>query len=264
MCDKKNSVLFNDTECVVLSPDFKLSDENHVLLRVPRKNNIAWGSGWQRWITWDVFRIKPPMCFSKDDDVTDGRKLVVNDTVSNNRSGIAVILNVTHGAGYVKHEIVTNPGKASTLAATDAATPILRCIVKAAITYANPITYHSKCLFLSLSSLEESQSKHWCWLSSNVIVIGKRRYTQRFSDLIKSHFEMSMMGEMTFFLGLQVNQSPCGIFKNQSNYVLEILKKYRMESCDLVGTPMEIKDKLDLDQNGTPVDATKYHSRLVP
>ncbi|GKD32510.1 ribonuclease H-like domain-containing protein, partial [Tanacetum coccineum] len=40
MCDKKNSVLFPDTECVVLSPDFKLLDENHVLLRVPRKDNM--------------------------------------------------------------------------------------------------------------------------------------------------------------------------------------------------------------------------------
>nr|GEX01166.1 hypothetical protein [Tanacetum cinerariifolium] len=85
------------------------------------------------------------------------------------------------------------------------------------------------------------------------------RYTQLFSYLMKSRFEMSMMGEMTFFLVLQVNQSLCGIFINQSNYVLEILKKYGMESCDPVGTPMEIKDKLDLDQNGTPVDATKYH-----
>ncbi|GJV36579.1 hypothetical protein Tco_1409056, partial [Tanacetum coccineum] len=47
-----------------------------------------------------------------------------------------------------------------------------------------------------------------------------------------------------------------------SNYVLEILKKYAMETCDPVGTPMEIKDKLDLDQNGTLVDATKYQSRI--
>ncbi|GJX79764.1 retrovirus-related pol polyprotein from transposon TNT 1-94 [Tanacetum coccineum] len=76
------------------------------------------------------------------------------------------------------------------------------------------------------------------------------------------HFKMSMMGEMTFFLGLQVNQSPYGIFINQSNYVLEILKKYGMETCDSVGTPMEIKDKLDLDQNGTLVDATKYHCMI--
>nr|GFA97927.1 uncharacterized mitochondrial protein AtMg00810-like [Tanacetum cinerariifolium] len=88
------------------------------------------------------------------------------------------------------------------------------------------------------------------------------RYIQLFSDLMKSRFEMSMTGEMTFFLGLQVNQSPCGIFINQSKYVLEILNKYGMESCDPVGTPMEIKDKLDLDQNGTPVDVTKYRSMI--
>nr|GFB25912.1 copia protein [Tanacetum cinerariifolium] len=55
---------------------------------------------------------------------------------------------------------------------------------------------------------------------------------------------------------------PCGIFINQYKYVLEILNKYGMESCDPVGTPMEIKDKLNLDQNGTPVDATKYHSMI--
>nr|GEV86914.1 ribonuclease H-like domain-containing protein [Tanacetum cinerariifolium] len=59
-------------------------------------------------------------------------------------------------------------------------------------------------------------------------------YIQLFSNLMKSHFEMSMMGKMTFFLGLQVNQSPCGIFINQSKYVLEILNKYGMESCDPV------------------------------
>nr|GFC50331.1 uncharacterized mitochondrial protein AtMg00810-like [Tanacetum cinerariifolium] len=88
------------------------------------------------------------------------------------------------------------------------------------------------------------------------------RYTRLFSDLMKSRFEMSMMGEMTFFLGLQVNQSPCGIFLNQSNNVLEILKKYVMESCDPVDTPMGIKDKLEIDQNGTLVDATKYRSMI--
>nr|GEZ42109.1 copia protein [Tanacetum cinerariifolium] len=98
----------------------------------------------------------------------------------------------------------------------------------------------------------------------NDIIFGSThpRYTQLFSDLMKSCFEMSMKGEMTFFLGLQINQSPYSIFINQSNYVLEILKKYGMESCDPVGTLMEIKDKLDLDQNGTPVDTTKYCSMI--
>nr|GEZ55342.1 uncharacterized mitochondrial protein AtMg00810-like [Tanacetum cinerariifolium] len=88
------------------------------------------------------------------------------------------------------------------------------------------------------------------------------RYIQLFFDLMKGRFKMSMMGEITFFLGLQVNQSPCGIFKNQSKYVLEILKKYEMESCNPVGTPMEITDKLDLDHNGTSVDATEYRSMI--
>ncbi|GJU04271.1 uncharacterized mitochondrial protein-like protein [Tanacetum coccineum] len=61
---------------------------------------------------------------------------------------------------------------------------------------------------------------------------------------------------------LHVNQSPCGILINQSNYVLEILKKYGMETFDPVGTLMEIKDKLDLDKNETLVNATKYRSMI--
>ncbi|GJV27114.1 putative ribonuclease H-like domain-containing protein [Tanacetum coccineum] len=68
---------------------------------------------------------------------------------------------------------------------------------------------------------------------------------------------------LSLVLHTLVNQSPRGIFINQSNYVLEILKKYGMEACDPVGTPMEIKDKLDLDQNGSPVDATKYRIELT-
>nr|GEY54050.1 hypothetical protein [Tanacetum cinerariifolium] len=50
---------------------------------------------------------------------------------------------------------------------------------------------------------------------------------------------------------LVVNQSPSGIFINQSKYVHEILKKYGLNTCDIIGTPMDIKDKLDLDQIGT-------------
>ncbi|GJZ13367.1 retrovirus-related pol polyprotein from transposon TNT 1-94 [Tanacetum coccineum] len=58
---------------------------------------------------------------------------------------------------------------------------------------------------------------------------------------------MSMMGKMSFFLGLQISQSPRGIFLNQSKYALEIIKKYGMETSDPVGTPMVEKSKLDAD-----------------
>nr|GFC06733.1 uncharacterized mitochondrial protein AtMg00810-like [Tanacetum cinerariifolium] len=75
-------------------------------------------------------------------------------------------------------------------------------------------------------------------------------------------FTRHLCGEMTFFFGLQVNQSPSGIFINQSKYVHEILKKYGLNTSDIIGTPMDIKDKLNLNQIETPVDATKYHSMI--
>ncbi|GJS11073.1 retrovirus-related pol polyprotein from transposon TNT 1-94 [Tanacetum coccineum] len=75
-----------------------------------------------------------------------------------------------------------------------------------------------------------------------------------------SSFEMSLMGEMKFFLGLQIHQSSRGIFINQAKYALEIFKKYGMEKCDTVGTPMANKPKLDTNLSGKLVDQTDYHS----
>ncbi|GJZ06290.1 retrovirus-related pol polyprotein from transposon TNT 1-94 [Tanacetum coccineum] len=74
-------------------------------------------------------------------------------------------------------------------------------------------------------------------------------------------FEMSMMGELKFFLGIQIHKSPRGIFINQAKYAHEILKKHGMTSCDSVGTLMATKP-LDADLSGTPVDQTKYCSMV--
>ncbi|GJT15750.1 hypothetical protein Tco_0874456 [Tanacetum coccineum] len=73
---------------------------------------------------------------------------------------------------------------------------------------------------------------------------------------------MSMMGKLSFFLGLQISQSPRGIFLNQSKYALESLNKYGMETCDLVDTPMTEKSKLDEDPQGKAVDPTCYHEMI--
>ncbi|GJR99087.1 retrovirus-related pol polyprotein from transposon TNT 1-94 [Tanacetum coccineum] len=75
-------------------------------------------------------------------------------------------------------------------------------------------------------------------------------------------FEMSLMGEMKFFLGLQIHQSPRGIFINHAKYTLEILKKHGMEKGQSIGTPMATKPKLDADLSGEPVDQTDYHSKI--
>nr|GEZ61710.1 hypothetical protein [Tanacetum cinerariifolium] len=85
--------------------------------------------------------------------------------------------------------------------------------------------------------------------------------SKRFEKLMHGKFEMSMMGELKFFLGIQIHQSPRGIFINQAKYAQEILKKHGMTSCDSVGTPMATKH-LDADLSGTPIDQTKYHSMV--
>nr|GEW26051.1 hypothetical protein [Tanacetum cinerariifolium] len=79
-----------------------------------------------------------------------------------------------------------------------------------------------------------------------------------FANLMCSKFKMSMMGKNLFFLGLQISQSPRGIFINQSKYALESLKNYGFESCDPVDTPMVEKSKLDEDKERKAVDPSHY------
>ncbi|GJV94683.1 retrovirus-related pol polyprotein from transposon TNT 1-94 [Tanacetum coccineum] len=83
-----------------------------------------------------------------------------------------------------------------------------------------------------------------------------------FSNEMSSKFQMSMMGQMSFFLGLQVSQNPRGIFINQSKFALEILMKVRMDSCDPIDTPMVDRLKLDEDPLGTLVDQTRFRSMV--
>nr|GEX24039.1 hypothetical protein [Tanacetum cinerariifolium] len=85
--------------------------------------------------------------------------------------------------------------------------------------------------------------------------------SKRFEKLMHNKFEMSMMGELNFFFGIQIHQSPRGIFINQAKYAQEILVKHVMTSCDGIGTPMATKH-LDADLSGTPVDQTKYRSKI--
>ncbi|GKA00136.1 retrovirus-related pol polyprotein from transposon TNT 1-94 [Tanacetum coccineum] len=79
-----------------------------------------------------------------------------------------------------------------------------------------------------------------------------------FSKEMSSKFQMPMMGQMSVFSGLQVSQSPGGIFINQSKYAQEILIKYGMDTSDPVDTPMVDRLKLDEDPLGIPVDQTRF------
>ncbi|GJR13955.1 retrovirus-related pol polyprotein from transposon TNT 1-94 [Tanacetum coccineum] len=83
-----------------------------------------------------------------------------------------------------------------------------------------------------------------------------------FSNEMSSKFQISMMGQISFFLGLQISQNPRGIFINQSKYANEILKKFDLHKSDPVDTPMVERTKLDEDLSGIPVDQTQYRSMI--
>nr|GEZ78112.1 hypothetical protein [Tanacetum cinerariifolium] len=75
-----------------------------------------------------------------------------------------------------------------------------------------------------------------------------------------SRFEMSLIGEIKFFLGLQIHQSLSGTFINQAKYTLEILHKHGMDKDQSIRTPMATKPKLDADLSGNPVDQPDYRN----
>ncbi|GKB74693.1 retrovirus-related pol polyprotein from transposon TNT 1-94 [Tanacetum coccineum] len=83
-----------------------------------------------------------------------------------------------------------------------------------------------------------------------------------FAKIMHDEFEMSMMGELNFFLGLQIKQMEDGIFFNQSKYIKEMLKKFGLEDSKPMKTPMSSDTKLTKDEEYESVDSTKYRGMI--
>jgi hypothetical protein len=79
---------------------------------------------------------------------------------------------------------------------------------------------------------------------------------------MEKEFQMSMIGELTFFLGIQVKQTKQGIFVHQAKYTKDLMKKFNMAELKPVSTPMITAMALDLDENGEPVDQREYRSMI--
>jgi transposase len=74
---------------------------------------------------------------------------------------------------------------------------------------------------------------------------------------MKNEFEMELLREPSFFLGLRICQSNQGIVFSQTNYIREILKKFKMEYCKPVNTPMQTSRKLTKDDDSNSIDQRK-------
>jgi len=81
---------------------------------------------------------------------------------------------------------------------------------------------------------------------------------EAFVEVMKSEFEMSMLGEINYFLGLQVKQLKDGIFIIQAKYCKELLRKFEMDKCKAINTPIPTSCQLDQDHVGKSVDQSKY------
>ena len=73
---------------------------------------------------------------------------------------------------------------------------------------------------------------------------------------------MSMMGELTYFLSLQVKQVKDGIFISQTVYIYDLLKKFDLTDCSFAKTPMATTTKLDLNTKESEVDISSYRAMV--
>jgi hypothetical protein len=98
-----------------------------------------------------------------------------------------------------------------------------------------------------------------CQIFVDDIIFGSTNelFCDEFGKMMSNEFEMSMIGELSFFLGLQIKQLKDRIFVSQSKYLKDMLKKFGLENAKSIMTPMATNDHLDLDEGGTIVDQKK-------
>ena len=83
-----------------------------------------------------------------------------------------------------------------------------------------------------------------------------------FSSMMQTEFEISMIGELNYFLGLQIRQNDSGIFISQSKYANNLVKKFGLEFASSIKTPMSLNVKLTVDLLGKSMDPTLYRSLI--
>jgi hypothetical protein len=87
-------------------------------------------------------------------------------------------------------------------------------------------------------------------------------YCEEFGKMMANEFEMSIIRELSYFLGLQIKQLENGTFVSQGKYIKDMLKKFGMIDSKSISTPMETNGNLDSDASGNMVDQKLYRSMI--
>jgi len=103
-----------------------------------------------------------------------------------------------------------------------------------------------------------------CQIYVDDIIFGStdEKFCEEFSRIMTKRFEMSMMGELKFFLGFQIKQLKEGTFLCQTKYTSDMLKKFDMDDAKPIKTPMSLNGHLDLNEDDKPVDQKVYRSMI--
>ncbi|GJS97060.1 putative ribonuclease H-like domain-containing protein [Tanacetum coccineum] len=322
---RKNSVLFTETECLILSPDFKLPVENQVMLKIPRKDNmysfdlknvvpskgnrtngnvgLETNSIAASWKQMCMIRNHPhftlllqvpisPLEYWSESTVNTFSFLLltVDPGREKNKGMIGVeamsyellqfrLLNVGH---WNKARLVAQGHRQEEgIDYDEVFAPVARIeAIRLFLAFASFMGFtvyqmDVKSAFLYGTIEEEvyvNQPPGFVdpEFPTRVYKVEKALYglhqapraCTEFEQLMHKRFQMSSMGELTFFLGLQVEQRKDGIFLSQDKYVYDILKKFGFSNVKTTSTPMETHKPLLQDTAGTDVDVQPKASHM--
>nr|GEW86224.1 ribonuclease H-like domain, reverse transcriptase, RNA-dependent DNA polymerase [Tanacetum cinerariifolium] len=319
MCDKKNSFLFIDIECIVLSFDFKLPDENHnrVLVTKPH-NKIPYelllrrtpSIGFMRPFGYPVTILNtldplgnqpnPSADIQEQFDAEKTGEENVQQYVLFPLWSSEVHVSPSSSTKTKKHDDKTKreaKGKSTVELSAGfrklseefedffdnsinevnvASTPV-HAVGQISTNNTNTFSVagpSNTAVYITYSDDEEDVDPSWIeamqeellqFKMQKVWVIvdfpnGKRAIDlcKAFEKLMKDKFQMSSVGELTFFLGLQVKQKPDGIFISQDKYVAKILRKLGLTDGKSASTPIDTEKPLLKDPDGEDVDVHTY------
>ncbi|GJZ50886.1 ribonuclease H-like domain-containing protein [Tanacetum coccineum] len=281
MCDKKNSVLFNDTECIVLSPNFKLIDESQVLLRVPRKNNmysvdlknIVPKGGltclfakatsdesklWHRRLD-DYSRFTWVFFLATKDETSGILKSFIN-RIENLVDHRVKVIRCDNGTEFKNREVNQFCEMKGILRQFSAEAVNTACYVQNRVLVVKPhnkITYE---LFHGKTPTLSFMRPFGC----PVTILNTIDHLVKFDG----------KADEGFFVGYSLNSKAFRVFNSrtriieenfhisQDKYVGEILKKFRFTEVKTASTPMETQKPLLKDEDGEEVDVHMYRSMI--